>query len=80
MIHILKIEREYLINIVSGTKTAEIRYNDRDYQVGDVLDFTGSAELYGFDLERSYKYSITHIHSGLGMSNNFVVLSIEKAE
>ncbi|OTP92610.1 hypothetical protein B6D02_11555 [Gilliamella apicola] len=35
--HSLKIKSEHYINIINGTKTAEIRYNDRNYQVGDIL-------------------------------------------
>ena len=35
--HKLKIKSEHYINVINGTKTAEIRYNDRNYQVGDIL-------------------------------------------
>ena len=35
--HSLKIKSEHYINVINGTKTAEIRYNDRNYQVGDIL-------------------------------------------
>ena len=35
--HKLKIKSEHYINIINGTKTAEIRYNDRNYQVDDIL-------------------------------------------
>ena len=35
--HKLKIKSEYYINVINGTKTAEIRYNDRNYQAGDIL-------------------------------------------
>lgn len=80
MIHQLKIQKEYLRNIVLETKKAEVRLNDRDYQVGDILDFTASAELYGYDMKRSYYYIITHIHSGLGLEKGYVLLSIENSE
>ena len=33
----LKIKSEYYVDVINGTKTAEIRYNDRNYQVGDIL-------------------------------------------
>ncbi|MGF1723608.1 DUF3850 domain-containing protein [Photobacterium nomapromontoriensis] len=33
--HDLKIKAEYLIAIIDGSKTFEIRKNDRDYKVGD---------------------------------------------
>ena len=35
--HKLKIKSEHHINVINGTKTAEIRYNDRNYQVDDIL-------------------------------------------
>lgn len=35
--HKLKIKSEHYINVINGTKTAEIRYNDRNYQVDDIL-------------------------------------------
>ena len=35
--HNLKIKSEYFVSIINGNKTAEIRYNDHNYQVGDIL-------------------------------------------
>lgn len=35
--HKIKILPEYYIAIASGRKTFEVRFNDRDYQVDDVL-------------------------------------------
>ncbi len=35
--HDLKILEEYFTPVVAGSKTFEIRKNDRDYQVGDVI-------------------------------------------
>jgi len=37
--HDLKIYPEYWEDIVTGKKTFEVRKNDRDYQVGDLLLF-----------------------------------------
>jgi uncharacterized protein YqfB (UPF0267 family) len=36
-LHDLKTEKQFFDDIISGTKTFEIRYNDRDYLVGDYL-------------------------------------------
>jgi len=55
---------------LSGKKKVEIRFNDRDYQTGDILEFGTN--------ERYYKFRITHIHSGLGLKEGFVALSVEK--
>ncbi|SCB89839.1 protein of unknown function [Gilliamella bombicola] len=35
--HELKIKSEHFMNVVKGIKKAEIRYNDRNYKVGDFL-------------------------------------------
>ena len=36
--HKLKIKSEHFSAVINKTKTAEIRYNDRNYQVGDILN------------------------------------------
>lgn len=36
-IHELKLDTFYFDDVKSGLKTFEIRKNDRDYQVGDLL-------------------------------------------
>jgi len=78
MIHKLKIKPEYLQRLVDGTKKAEIRINDRDYQVGDILEFfnilrnvcVGDPDFY-------LKFKITHIHSSFGLEKNYACLSVE---
>ena len=70
--HSLKIDPDYFRNLMSGVKKAEVRINDRDYQLGDILEF------YNHETEQGYVYfKITHIHSGLGMEGHYVVLSVE---
>lgn len=73
MIHKLKIENNYLQNLLAMKKKAEIRYNDRDYQLGDIIVFT-YYESHREPLE--HKFKITHVHSGLGMKDGYVVLSL----
>lgn len=70
MRHELKIGQNYLDNLLSGKKKMEIRFNDRDYQVGDSVCF--------WDGNESVSFLITHIHSGLGMKDGYVVLSVER--
>ncbi len=38
-LHELKIKHKYLVDIARGVKTFELRKNDRDYQVGDLIHF-----------------------------------------
>lgn len=73
--HELKIEPNYLAHLMDGTKKAEIRYNDRDYQLGDILEFWFSAEEIGDSKFVAFK--VTHIHSGLGLQDGYVVLSLD---
>jgi len=72
MVHELKIQQQYLDNLVDGRKKVEIRINDRDYQYGDTLrftDYSGTSSIH-------FYFQITHIHSGLGMERNYVALSV----
>ena len=77
-VHELKIKHEYCIQIVVGAKSFEIRKNDRNFQSGDILhlkeidDETG--EYTGFELF----VKVNHLHSGLGMQEGYVCMSIKK--
>ena len=39
MIHQLKVEKKYYRDIIAGNKTFEVRKNDRNFKVGDLLGF-----------------------------------------
>lgn len=69
--HELKIEAIYLSDLIIGTKKSEVRFNDRDYQIGDVLIFR---DLLG----SCHTFIITHIHCGLGLKEGYVILSVDK--
>ena len=71
MEHFLKIRDEFATDLFCGDKKAEIRFNDRDYRVGDFL-------IFWHDLPERKKMRITHIHSGLGLQEGYVVLSVER--
>lgn len=55
MKHELKILNEYLIPILEGKKTFEVRKNDRNYKVGDTIVFPGTP------LESEKQLQITYI-------------------
>lgn len=66
--HSLKIESNYLDRIIDGSKQFEVRFNDRDFQVGDRLYFH----------ESNIKVEITYIlHSFIGLKEGYVVLGIK---
>ena len=81
MIHKLKIEPQYLENLLNGRKKSEVRLNDRDYQLGDLLEFTEVfVNKHGWTDTRKHNFRVTHIHSGLGLQPDYVVLSVERVE
>lgn len=75
MIHNLKILPEYFKAVISGAKKFECRINDRDYQVGDILNlkewnltFTG----------KSIQVRVTYILSDEQFTkSDMVIMSIE---
>lgn len=79
--HILKIHPAPLADLLSGAKTAEVRRNDRDFQVGDTvrlmevnpetLNWTGRPDLVR---------TISHIQTGYGLPDGMCVLSYAQAE
>jgi len=72
-IHNLKIEEEYLNAIKNRSKTFEIRYNDRGYQVGDILVFEDPKEESG-----QYAVFVTYMVSDERFcKENFVTMSIK---
>jgi len=80
MIHNLKISMEYYAHIKEGKKRFEVRYNDRDYQVGDVLRLQEINTKTGYDKLGSSCYIIIYVHTGLGMQEGYVVLGIEPSK
>jgi hypothetical protein len=66
-IHKLKIKPEYLKALLLGDMTCNVRFNDRDYQVGDILEFDAKA-LVEFCLPSDesqpiIRFEVTHILS-----------------
>lgn len=79
MKHKIKILQRYISRIIDGTKTFEIRKNDRDYQVGDVIEFDIIRDDTDFLIPAVIpSYWITYIHFGLGLQDGYVVLGIQK--
>ena len=83
MKHSIKIEQHYLIHIVEGIKTFEVRKNDRDYQVGDTIYFMPIESKGGYDVYKSgysTHFRITYVHHCFGMQEGYVVLGIMPSE
>ncbi|OTQ74743.1 MULTISPECIES: DUF3850 domain-containing protein [unclassified Gilliamella] len=58
--HRLKIKSEYFSSVINKTKTAEIRYNDRNYQIGDIL-ILNEIDEHGELTGNSCQVVVTHI-------------------
>lgn len=88
-LHELETKYEYLVEIALGNKTFELRKNDRDYQVGDLIHFIA------IDIKQSDKldnglyigqddlYKITYILKNVeqyGLDKDYCILAIRKLE
>ena len=62
-IHHVKINRPYLIALLSGRKPFEFRKNDRDYQPGDLV--------------RLYEVVPDNVHGGQAFTGRTVMLAID---
>ena len=76
-IHDLTILPQHFTDVKSGRKKAELRKNDRDFAVGDMLilrEFTGT-EYTG----RQVCATVTHVlqNCGFGLDDNYAILSIK---
>ena len=74
----LKILPNYFNAVVEGKKTFELRLNDRNYIVGDVLILQ---EFNGYEKTgRSIAVVVTYIlkNCGFGLAEGYVILGIEK--
>jgi Domain of unknown function (DUF3850) len=84
--HELKCWPEFFEPMLLGLKTAELRYNDRDYKIGDVLllrEWEPHDETYS---GRECRRLVTHVVHGVGtvgaiaplrgLSSKFVMLSV----
>lgn len=78
--HELKILPKYFSEVVSGSKTFEVRQNDRDFKVGDEII------LNEYDRERGFYYTgykvtveITYILDNPEyLKNGYVILGIKR--
>lgn len=80
--HTIKINKIFCDDIIDKKKTFEVRFNDRNYQVGDIIHFLpvdeNKRECYHRIVNRVYK--ITYVLTGWGLQTGYVVLSIQEVQ
>lgn len=82
MIHNLKILKPFADAVVEGRKTAELRYNDRGFNCGDLVKFQCVEE----DIKPTYHeinnkiYEITYVFNYIGLQPNYVIFCIKECE
>ena len=79
MKHLLKILPEYFEEVVKGTKTFEVRKNDRGFEIGDILILAEySIPIQSFT-GRVIEKKVTYIFKGgsFGVDKEFVVMSFQ---
>ncbi|MCH4175924.1 MAG: DUF3850 domain-containing protein [Streptococcaceae bacterium] len=76
MIHELKIRSEYFQAIINGTKTFEIRKNDRNYCVGDILILQEINDKNKFT-SRVIRVKVIYL-TDYEQKDNYIVMSITR--
>ena len=77
--HTLKIQATHWQALNNGTKTHEIRHNDRNYQTGDTIQFTTTN---GHPLPGTWQITHTlHYHQfPQGLKNGYTILSLKRTD
>lgn len=88
-LHELKILHKYLVEVDLGNKTFELRKNDRDYQVGDLIRFidireddsTANKNQIEPNIDENTLYRITYVLKDVekyGLAKDYCILAIKK--
>lgn len=77
MIHELKIFTEFFAAVACGVKRAELRKNDRNYQVGDTLHLCEFNQVTGLRTGEYINVTVTHIADVGAWLPGYVLLSVE---
>ena len=83
--HNLKLLKVFADDVLNGNKTFEVRYNDRGFQKGDLIEFSviekGVVNDYNVDHALNGKrFEITYVLNGWGLKENYVVLAIKPCD
>lgn len=79
--HKLKIQKQYWDKVRNGLKTFEIRKNDRNYQVGDLIHFIPISDNSNMIIPHNQNtYIITYVFNGgeYGLSSDYCIFGIRE--
>ena len=90
-LHTLKIQSVYYYEVDYGIKTFELRKNDRDYQVGDLIHFidireddsTANKNKIEPNIDENTLYRITYVLKDVekyGLDKDYCILAIKKLD
>ena len=81
--HKIKLNKNYADAVLSGEKNFEVRYNDRGYQKGDIIQFIIVDELgephIPHELE-NHRFEITYLIHGYGLEHDWCAFGIKEVE
>ena len=83
MLHKIKLKKQFCDAVNEGKKNFEVRFNDRGYQTGDLIQFLpvnieNDFVSYIEHPVQEKTYEITYVLSGNGIKENFVVFGIRE--
>lgn len=79
MQHSLKINLVYYNELLNGNKTAELRFNDRNFKIKDIIHFHEYETEQFYTGSKCLTFEITHILTDFeGLKQGFCVLSIKR--
>lgn len=79
-LHTLKIKYKYFEQVLRGNKRFELRYNDRDFQINDLIHFVDDHGK-EYDYFDTNLFKITYVLKGkdaeqYGLQEGYCILSI----
>lgn len=79
-LHVLKIKKSYFYQVYNGYKKAELRKDDRDYEVDDLIHFVDEKGK-EYELFEDNIFIITNVLRNVqeyGLQDGYAILSINK--
>lgn len=80
VVHRLKILDSFASDVLDGSKSFELRYNDRNYQKGDYIKFIVVDADDGRPVHplNDGLFEIVYVLGGWGLENGYVALGLKK--